>query len=412
MRACATPTRPSTPCAPCRAGRGRSPRSAPATASTSWAAPSATCSSAAARGRSISSWRATSRRRSPASAGRRSDARPLRHRRASRSATARSTSPARARERYLRPGALPEVEPASLEEDLRRRDVTVNAMASASTGHAAHRPRSGRGPRGGVLRVLHDRSFADDPTRLWRVARYAARLGFAVEPRTRALPTRPTRRRSAATASGPSCGSRCASRGPPAALRAARDSSRRLLPGFELSTRAAGPGRRARAACPRTRAAPMPWRLAAATAGMDARALLRWLDEMGFTAPDRDMVAARRRAPRPARRCARPHTGAEIARAARAPRSRPSRSRAARTRGAGSTTCATCARDHGDDLLAAGVPQGPESASASPRAGRSSTAKSPVARRSSPPRSADGRSARCRDANALRWDGGPGHYEV
>ncbi len=39
----------------------------------------------------------------------------------------------------------------------------------------------------GVLRVLHDASFSDDPTRLWRVARYAARLGFGVEPHTRAL---------------------------------------------------------------------------------------------------------------------------------------------------------------------------------------------------------------------------------
>src|SRR6185295_16572364 len=39
----------------------------------------------------------------------------------------------------------------------------------------------------GVLRVLHDRSFEDDPTRLWRIARYAARLGFGVDPHTAEL---------------------------------------------------------------------------------------------------------------------------------------------------------------------------------------------------------------------------------
>ena len=38
-----------------------------------------------------------------------------------------------------------------------------------------------------TLRVLHDRSFIDDPTRLLRLARYAGRLSFAVEPHTRDL---------------------------------------------------------------------------------------------------------------------------------------------------------------------------------------------------------------------------------
>ena len=38
-----------------------------------------------------------------------------------------------------------------------------------------------------MLRVLHDASFVDDPTRVWRVARYAARLGFDVDDHTRAL---------------------------------------------------------------------------------------------------------------------------------------------------------------------------------------------------------------------------------
>ena len=47
--------------------------------------------------------------------------------------------------------------------------------------------RSPRRPAGRVLRVLHERSFVDDPTRVWRVARHAARLGFMVEPETAAL---------------------------------------------------------------------------------------------------------------------------------------------------------------------------------------------------------------------------------
>lgn len=95
------------------------------------------------------------------------------------------------RERYAAPGALPEVEPAPLAEDLLRRDFTVNALALALDGerpgelHAA--PHALEDLRAGRLRVLHERSFLDDPTRLWRLARYRARLGFAVEERTAEL---------------------------------------------------------------------------------------------------------------------------------------------------------------------------------------------------------------------------------
>lgn len=93
------------------------------------------------------------------------------------------------RETYARPGALPQVEPAGLGEDLARRDFTVNTMAA---------PLGGAGdlvdPHGGVddlrarvLRVLHDGSFVDDPTRALRAARYAARLGLQLEARTAEL---------------------------------------------------------------------------------------------------------------------------------------------------------------------------------------------------------------------------------
>ncbi len=91
-------------------------------------------------------------------------------------------------ERYPSPGALPEVRPAGLAEDLGRRDFTVNAIAlDLADGRLREAPGAQDDLRAGLLRVLHDGSFVDDPTRLWRLARYRARLGFEVEPRTREL---------------------------------------------------------------------------------------------------------------------------------------------------------------------------------------------------------------------------------
>ena len=90
------------------------------------------------------------------------------------------------RERYERPGALPEVElGASLREDLARRDFTVNAIAlHLADGELVWHPGSREDLEARRLRILHDRSFLDDPTRLLRLVRYAARLAFAVEPGT------------------------------------------------------------------------------------------------------------------------------------------------------------------------------------------------------------------------------------
>lgn len=89
------------------------------------------------------------------------------------------------RETYPKPGALPKVQPAPLEEDLGRRDFAVNAIAVGLSGDDLGHLRD---PLGGVddleqgmLRVLHDRSFVDDPTRILRAARYEARLGFALD---------------------------------------------------------------------------------------------------------------------------------------------------------------------------------------------------------------------------------------
>jgi tRNA nucleotidyltransferase (CCA-adding enzyme) len=92
-------------------------------------------------------------------------------------------------ESYPQPGALPEVRPASIAEDLARRDFTVNAMAYPLAGESELiDPHGGTDDlRAGLLRVLHERSFVDDPTRALRAARYAARFDFELEPRTAAL---------------------------------------------------------------------------------------------------------------------------------------------------------------------------------------------------------------------------------
>ena len=97
---------------------------------------------------------------------------------------------ARARaETYERPGALPTVNPAGIDEDLARRDFTVNAMAVPLEGEGQLiDPHGGADDlAAGVLRVLHDLSFADDPTRALRAARYAARLGMELDPGTERL---------------------------------------------------------------------------------------------------------------------------------------------------------------------------------------------------------------------------------
>ena len=92
-------------------------------------------------------------------------------------------------ESYPAPGALPEVRPAGLHEDLARRDFTVNAMALPLQGEPELiDPHSGRPDlQAGLLRILHERSFVDDPTRALRAARYAARFGFQLEKRTAEL---------------------------------------------------------------------------------------------------------------------------------------------------------------------------------------------------------------------------------
>jgi tRNA nucleotidyltransferase (CCA-adding enzyme) len=94
------------------------------------------------------------------------------------------------RETYAAPGALPSVElGAPIRTDLARRDFTVNALAvPLAEPRELVDPYGGQTDLGrGVLRVIHDGSFVDDPTRAIRAARYAARFGFGLEERTEEL---------------------------------------------------------------------------------------------------------------------------------------------------------------------------------------------------------------------------------
>jgi tRNA nucleotidyltransferase (CCA-adding enzyme) len=94
-------------------------------------------------------------------------------------------------ESYAAPGALPDVRTGTRAQDLQRRDFTVNAISIPLGG--AHRGELHAAPgaledlASGRLRVLHDQSFVDDPTRLLRLARYGARLGFEPDEQTARL---------------------------------------------------------------------------------------------------------------------------------------------------------------------------------------------------------------------------------
>jgi tRNA nucleotidyltransferase (CCA-adding enzyme) len=92
-------------------------------------------------------------------------------------------------ESYPNPAALPVVKPSTIEKDFQRRDFTVNAMACF-----INKPKWGQllDPFFGQrdlekkwIRILHPLSFQDDPTRIFRAVRFAARFGFTLEETTR-----------------------------------------------------------------------------------------------------------------------------------------------------------------------------------------------------------------------------------
>jgi tRNA nucleotidyltransferase (CCA-adding enzyme) len=108
------------------------------------------------------------------------------------------------RETYAGPGALPQVSPAPIAEDLGRRDFTINAMAlELAPGRRLLDPFGGKADLARrVVRMLHPGSAVDDPTRAFRAARYANRLGFRVDPETRRWIARASRDRAFDAVSG------------------------------------------------------------------------------------------------------------------------------------------------------------------------------------------------------------------
>nr|WP_282600103.1 hypothetical protein [Patulibacter sp. SYSU D01012] len=199
------------------------------------------------------------------------------------------------RETYPRPGALPEVAwVGAIEDDLGRRDVSVNAIAvRPADGTWAAVPGALDDLRAGVLRVLHDASFRDDPTRVWRVARYAGRLGFAVGSRTREL----AGAADPFAISGARHGSelRLALREPdPERVLATLQglNARFLPPGFDPAPRGVD---EALALLPVGARADLV-RLAACCAAVALPHLLPWLQDLGFTAAEREIVGAGSRA--------------------------------------------------------------------------------------------------------------------
>jgi tRNA nucleotidyltransferase (CCA-adding enzyme) len=94
-------------------------------------------------------------------------------------------------ETYPEPAALPQVRPATLDDDLARRDFTINAIAASLRREDFGRlvdPHHGRADLAArTIRVLHGKSFVDDPTRIFRAIRYENRLGFRMDPETERL---------------------------------------------------------------------------------------------------------------------------------------------------------------------------------------------------------------------------------
>ncbi len=95
------------------------------------------------------------------------------------------------KETYPQPGSLPVVSPSNIYEDLKRRDFTINAIAMSISkcnyGEILD-PYNGIGDiNKGLIKILHKKSFIDDPTRIFRALRYKHRLNFKLEKTTRKL---------------------------------------------------------------------------------------------------------------------------------------------------------------------------------------------------------------------------------
>jgi len=94
-------------------------------------------------------------------------------------------------ESYKRPAAYPDVKPGTIKEDLFRRDFTINAMAICINkkyfGKLIDFYNGFKDLKKGLVRVMHNKSFIDDPTRIFRAVRFSVRFGFKIEPQTKRL---------------------------------------------------------------------------------------------------------------------------------------------------------------------------------------------------------------------------------
>ena len=91
-------------------------------------------------------------------------------------------------ETYPYPGSLPKITPSTIHEDLYRRDFTINALAI----ELYPKPYKIIDPLNGfeqlknkTIKIIHDKSFQDDPTRIFRTFRYTSRLDFVIDKTTR-----------------------------------------------------------------------------------------------------------------------------------------------------------------------------------------------------------------------------------
>jgi tRNA nucleotidyltransferase (CCA-adding enzyme) len=203
------------------------------------------------------------------------------------------------RETYEHPGALPAVEPGDLAEDLGRRDFTVNAIAIALGGPLAGKVTAAPGATEDLaarrLRILHDKSFIDDPTRLFRLARYRSRLGFEIEPGTSELVREAVDSGALETVSGARIGAElrllARERDPIAAFTTLGELrlGTPIHPGFGLSDR--GLARRALGLLPAD-GRPDLLLLGIAARDVAAHELGPLLDRLAFRAGDRDVIMA------------------------------------------------------------------------------------------------------------------------
>ena len=297
-------------------------------------------------------------------------------------------------ESYPRPGALPEVRAGTLDEDLARRDFTVNAMALAlhadELGALRAHPGALDDLESRTLRVMHPGSFADDPTRLLRLARYGARLGFEPDTRTDALARDAVAAGALATVSAARIGGELrllvAEPTALAALTRAHDMGldKALQPSFDprldLAEAALGvdlaegppPGG---LAAGEAEGAPAEGRpdsarrdllvLAACCTRFERDALVGWLDGLELPAPDRDaVVAAALDAETLAERLGHAHRASELRHLLLG---RPPEQIAMAAALGAAEAVGRWAREvrdvqleiTGDDLLAAGLPEGP-----------------------------------------------------